>query len=106
MASALAAPAAVPKELRTVQSVSHAAGILKALHDLGKPSTLSELARRIHLSKPATYALLKTLELDGLVERDPTARYRLSWGLYELGSAVVRTVGLTQAARMHIDRLA
>lgn len=99
MASAQAAP-------RTVQSVSHAAGLLKALHALGKPATLSELSRRIWLSKPATYALLKTLEIDGLIERDQNARYRLSWGLYELGSAVTRQVALTKAARMQIDRLA
>lgn len=105
MASAPPASAA-PKEPRTVQSVSHAAGILKSLHALGKPATLSDLARRIRLSKPATYALLKTLELDGLVERGPNARYRLSWGLYELGSAVVRTQDLNKVARLHIDRLA
>lgn len=106
MASAQAAPAAIPKETRIVQSVSHAAGLLKALHELGKPATLSDLARRIWLSKPATYALLKTLELDGLIERDQSARYRLSWGLYELGSAVTHQFGLTKAARMQIDRLA
>lgn len=105
MASA-PAPAAPTREPRIVQSVSHAAGLLKALHELGKPATLSDLARRIWLSKPATYALLKTLELDGLIERDTTARYRLSWGLYELGSAVARRLDLTTAARLQIDRLA
>lgn len=105
-ASAQAAPAAVPKQTRIVRSVSHAAGLLKALHALGKPATLSDLSRRIWLSKPATYALLKTLEIDGLIERDQNARYRLSWGLYELGSAVTQQVNLTKAARMQIDRLA
>lgn len=97
---------AVPGGPRIVQSVSHAAALLKALHGLGKSATLSDLARRTGLSKPATYALLKTLELDGLIERDPTARYRLSWGLYELGSAVANSLDITKAARLRIDRLA
>lgn len=97
------APASAP---RVVRSVVHAAGLLKALHKAGRPATLSELARRIGLSKPATYALLKTLEVSGLIVRDAAARYRLSWGLYELGSAVIRPVGLARAARLHLDHLA
>ncbi len=91
---------------RVVQSVLHAAGLLKLLHTAGRPLSLSDLARRIDLSKPATHALLQTLQLDGLVERDDAGRYRLSWGLYELGSAVIRSTDLARMARDHIDRLA
>ena len=91
---------------RIVQSVVHASSLLKALQKTGRPATLSELARKIGLSKPATYALLRTLELDGLVAKDQSARYQLSWGLYELGSAVSRSLVLTKVARMHLDRLA
>ncbi|WP_308467088.1 IclR family transcriptional regulator [Rathayibacter soli] len=72
----------------------------------GRPTTLSELARKVRLSKPATYVLLKTLEGAGLVARDATARYGLSWGLYELGSAVIRPLDLARAARMRLDHLA
>ena len=91
---------------RIVQSVVHASSLLKALQKTGRPATLSELARKIGLSKPATYALLRTLELDGLVAKDQAARYQLSWGLYELGSAVSRSLVLTKVARLHLDRLA
>jgi DNA-binding IclR family transcriptional regulator len=91
---------------RIVQSVVHASSLLKALQKAGRSATLSELARKIGLSKPATYALLRTLELDGLVAKDQAARYQLSWGLYELGSAVSRSLALTKVARLHLDRLA
>jgi DNA-binding IclR family transcriptional regulator len=94
------------KEPRVVRSVVHASGLLKALHKSGRPTSLSDLARKIELSKPATYVLLRTLEVAGLITRDAAARYELSWGVYELGSAVIRPVGLASIARLHLDHLA
>jgi DNA-binding IclR family transcriptional regulator len=94
------------KEPRVVRSVVHASGLLKALHKSGRPTSLSDLARKIELSKPATYVLLRTLEEAGLITRDAAARYELSWGVYELGSAVIRPVELARTARLHLDHLA
>ena len=94
------------KQPRVVQSVVHASGLLKALHKSGRPTSLSDLARKIELSKPATYVLLRTLEEAGLITRDAAARYELSWGVYELGSAVIRPVGIASIARLHLDHLA
>lgn len=94
------------KPQRTVQSVARAAQLLKTLGRFSRPTSLSDLARRVELSKPATYNLLKTLEVEGLVSKDADARYQLSWGTYELGSAVVRSVELTKLSRFHLDRLA
>jgi DNA-binding IclR family transcriptional regulator len=104
--AASAESALLTKEPRVVRSVVHASGLLKALHKSGRPTSLSDLARKIELSKPATYVLLKTLESAGLIVQDSTARYELSWGLYELGSAVIRPLGLARIARMHLDHLA
>lgn len=98
--------ASVTKEPRIVHSVVHASALLKALHRVGSPATLSDLARKVGLSKPATHTLLKTLELSGLVVRDSTSRYQLGWGLYELGSSVARSLKLTRIARIHLDHLA
>ena len=106
MTTANTVPRRVSDTPRIVQSVVHASGLLKALQKAGRPATLSDLARKIGLSKPATHALLKTLELDGLIAKDNSARYQLSWGLYELGSAVSRSLSLTKVARMQLDRLA
>jgi len=91
---------------RLVQSVSRAAQLLKHLASEGAPMKLTELARAVGLSKPATFHLLRTLELEGFVRKTAAATYQLDWGLYELGSAVIRTVDLTRVARLHLDHLA
>ena len=98
-----AAPEAGP---RIVRSVARAAALLKALAARGKPMGLSDLARAIEISKPATFHLLRTLELEGFVAKSAEATYQLDWGLYELGSAVIRSVDLTRVTRLHLDRLA
>jgi DNA-binding IclR family transcriptional regulator len=67
---------------------------------------LSDLARSIEISKPATFHLLRTLEIEGFVVKGSDATYQLDWGLYELGSAVIRSVDLTRVTRLHLDRLA
>ncbi|HEY5223838.1 MAG TPA: IclR family transcriptional regulator [Microbacteriaceae bacterium] len=104
--SSAIATAPVAKQPRVVRSLVHASGLLKALHKSGRPTSLSDLARKIELSKPATYVLLQTLEAAGLIVKDSTARYALGWGLYELGSAVIRPVAFAQAARRQLDHLA
>lgn len=104
--SSAVSPVSAGDEPRVVRSLVHASGLLKALHKSGRPTSLSDLARKIGLSKPATYVLLQTLEAAGLITKDQTARYALGWGLYELGSAVIRPVGFAQAARLQLDHLA
>ncbi|WP_308467082.1 IclR family transcriptional regulator [Rathayibacter soli] len=86
--------------------MARAATLLKAMAARGKPMGLSDLARSIEISKPATFHLLRTLELEGFVVKGPDATYQLDWGLYELGSAVIRSVDLTRVTRIHLDRLA
>jgi DNA-binding IclR family transcriptional regulator len=95
-----------PKATRVVSSVQHAAKILRTLATSSDCMTMSDVARRVGLSKTATYHLLRTLEHERFVSRDSAARYRLSWGVYELGSSVIRAVDLPRVARVHVDRLA
>jgi DNA-binding IclR family transcriptional regulator len=89
-----------------VRSVHHAAAILKALRADPRAATLSDLARRVGLSKPAALSLLRTLLEHRLVARDASLRYRLDWGTYELGSAVSTAEPLIGAARFEVDELA
>lgn len=91
---------------RTVRSVVHAVQLLRSLAKSTAASSLGDLAASVELSKPATFNLLKTLELEGLVRKDTDARYSLTWGVYELGSAVVRGADLTRVGRVHLDNLA
>lgn len=99
-------PAEAGNGPRTVRSVVHAVRLMKEISRLTSPSSLGELATAIGLSKPATFNLLKTLEVEGLVSKDMNARYQLTWGVYELGSAVVRSANLSRISRVHLDRLA
>lgn len=91
---------------RLVRSVRHAAALLRTLGVAGRPLTLSELTRKLGLSKTSTFHLVRTLEVERFVTRDAMGHYRLSWGVYELGSVVSRSVDLTRIARIHLDRLA
>ncbi|WP_172805663.1 IclR family transcriptional regulator [Brachybacterium avium] len=86
--------------------MTRAVTVLKEISHSTEPSSLSDLARSVQLSKPAVYNLLKTLEIEGLVRKSPDARYSLDWGMYELGTAVLRGVDVTRVARLHLDRLA
>src|ERR1700754_82490 len=96
---------AVPPQ-RVVRSVKHAIELLRLLAANGGAVALSDLARKSGLSKTSTFHLLRTLEIEKFVARDEGGRYRLSWGAYEIGSAVTRSVDLTRTARPHLDRLA
>jgi DNA-binding IclR family transcriptional regulator len=91
---------------RVVQSVARAVGLLKTLAAVGRAMSLAELAKAAGLSKPSTFHMLRTLELEGFVSKTGQATYQLDWGLYELGSAVTRSVDLTRVARVHLDHLA
>lgn len=95
------------KRPRTVQSVEHAADILQALGAESGPLGTSELARKTGLSKTSVHHLLATMEARRLVMRDgPSAKFRLGWALYELGTSVSRSVDLARIARPYLDRLA
>jgi DNA-binding IclR family transcriptional regulator len=99
--------APVRRPTRRVQAVDHAIDVLAALGKAGGALGVSDLARRTGLSKAAVHHLLATLESRNLVAQDAeSSRYRLSWGLYELGTRVVRDVDLPRIARPHLDKLA
>jgi DNA-binding IclR family transcriptional regulator len=91
---------------RVVRSVSRAMGLLKALAAESRPMSLTDLARTAGLSRPSTFHMLRTLELEGFISKTPAGSYQLDWGLYELGSSVVRSTELTRVARVHLDRVA
>lgn len=90
-----------------MQAVDHAVDVLECLARAGTLMGVSDVARQTGLSKATAHHLLATLETRRLVMRDAeSASYRLGWGLYELGSAVARSVDLSRAARPVLDRLA
>jgi DNA-binding IclR family transcriptional regulator len=94
-------------ESRQVRSLLNALDVLDVIGRSDSELGVSEIARRSGMSKGATYAILRTLETRRIVARDSERHaYRLGWGLYELGSQVVRNLDLARAARTHLDELA
>jgi IclR family KDG regulon transcriptional repressor len=99
--------AAAQRSTRRIQAVDHAVDVLECLAGAGTALGVSHIARETGLSKATVHHLLATLEARRLVIRDPeAASYRLGWSLYELGSAVARSVDLSRVARPFLDRLA
>jgi DNA-binding IclR family transcriptional regulator len=81
--------------------------VLQVLTEAPDGLGVSAIAERVGLSKATVHHLLSTLASRRFVVRDQTgAQYRLSWGVYELGAAVVRRIDLTRIARHYLDRLA
>jgi DNA-binding IclR family transcriptional regulator len=90
---------------RKVQSLERALDVLQCLAD--GPKRISEITRETGSSKAAVHHILATLEGRRMVARERDSfRYRLSWGLYELGSAVLRHTGLDIVVDPHLSDLA
>lgn len=89
-----------------LSSVRAAARLLCTFSASDRELGVSELARRLGLSKSAVHRLLTTLASEHLIERNPhTGRYRLGIKLYELGMVVSTHFELHEAVAMHIDEL-
>lgn len=74
------------------QSVDRAISILRQFSVDEPQLGVSELSRRVGLTKSTVHRLLASLLQGGLVKQDPTTReYRLGLGLVELGQMVVHT---------------
>jgi IclR family acetate operon transcriptional repressor len=86
--------------------VDRAVRVLRALAaDDGEPR-LSDLSRRLRLSKSTLSGLLATLEHHGFVERaDGTRAYRLGAAVLALGQAMRRRQDVGQIARRYLVRL-
>src|SRR2546428_6456553 len=73
--------------VRPVPPCEKAARVLRALADGGRPQGISELARALGVSKGTLRDVLLTLDLYGLVVRDPDTRFRLGPELRHLADA-------------------
>ena len=75
-------------QLGRVQSVDRAAALLRAVAAARNPASVAELAQACGINRSTAWRLLGTLELNGLVDRDPiTQRYRVGYASVQLGAA-------------------
>jgi IclR family KDG regulon transcriptional repressor len=89
-----------------LSSVRAAARLLCTFSATDRELGVSELGRRLGLSKSTVHRLLTTLAAEHLIELNPrTGRYRLGIRMYELGTVVSSHVELHEAVAMYIDDL-
>jgi IclR family pca regulon transcriptional regulator len=68
--------------------------------------SLTELARAMELSRPATYRLVYTLENEGFLSREAeTKRYRLSSGVLALGFEFLHSQEIVKIAAPYLQEL-
>jgi DNA-binding IclR family transcriptional regulator len=91
----------------STQSVDKAIAILKEF-SLAEPELgVSELARKLGLTKSTVHRILASLLEGGFVEQDPEShKYRLGSGLVELGYNVVHSNSLLKIALPYLPYLA
>jgi DNA-binding IclR family transcriptional regulator len=88
-----------------VQSVDRAISVMEFLARRGW-SGVTEVANELNIHKSTAYRLLTTLRDRGLVEQDAaTEKYRLSFGLVLLASAVRADLDILRCARPVCERL-
>jgi DNA-binding IclR family transcriptional regulator len=83
-------------------------GALSILETLGTVPQMgvSDLAKKLGLSKGSVYRLLATLVRRGYVEKDASSdRYQLTYRLFALGSRTAERFGLREVAQPIMDRL-
>lgn len=87
-------------------AVTRAVALLRALASRAAPAPAATLARDLGLPRSSVYHLLAALEREGMVVRYPEAMaYGLGVGVFELGSAYLRSDPLERLARPLLLRL-
>ncbi len=82
----------------TLSSVTNAVRLLKAFSSSNREWGVSDLSRRLELSKSSVHRLLTTLTEEGMLEQDvETGRYRLGLVVFDLAAAVSTQLDLHEA---------
>lgn len=89
-----------------LSSVSNAARLLKEFGKGDRELGVSELSRRLALSKSSTHRLVHTLTAERLLEQDAqTGLYRLAVTMHELGAQVQEALDLHTASNPVVEQL-
>lgn len=92
--------------MSSVQSIDRMFNILEVISDSKNGVGISELSEQTGLHKSTVHRLTMALLENGYVEQLPSAKYKLSYKLYEMGSKLFANVSIFDAARKTIADLA
>lgn len=94
------------RERQVLASVQNSARLLKQFSSQDREFGVTELARRLGLSKSTVHRLLVTLTTEHLVEQDDlSGKYRLGLAVYDLGAAVATGLDLHEAVIGPMEQL-
>jgi DNA-binding IclR family transcriptional regulator len=94
------------KDIYSVPSVVKAFRMLEIISESGVDMSISELSRRLGLSKGTVFAITATLQQLGVLVRDPvTKRFSLGYTLLELGRKEFVRKDLREIARKPMEDL-
>lgn len=90
-----------------LSSVKNSCRLLKLFLDSQKEMGVSDLSRKLQLSKGAVHKLLVTLESEGFIMQNPANKqYSLGYTLLELGNKVLKNHNVAELARPFMKKLA
>ena len=93
-------------ESRTIQSVARALFILEAFSNQNKELSVTDLSKKLGLSKSTAFGLINTLAEYGYLEQNSeNSKYRLGLQLLKLGSLVQMNNIICQKARPYLEAL-
>jgi len=94
------------KNTYSVPSVVKAFRMLEAISESGMDLSVSELSRKLRLSKGTVFAIASTLEHLGVLVRDPvTKKFSLGYTLLELGRRAFSRKDVREVARKPMEDL-
>ncbi|PTX64636.1 IclR family transcriptional regulator [Melghirimyces profundicolus] len=96
-----------PRRVYLLNSVKNAMRILHLYTEDRQELGISDMARRLKLSKSTVHRLVQTLEEEGFLEKNKrTQRYHLGWNLLQLSGVVINHMGMFREAIPLIENLA
>lgn len=91
----------------TVKSVDKAFVLLHVVSEYPGGVSITELAKRVEMYKSTVHRLLTTMMRHGAVEQDAeTGRYKLGYGLLDLGMRLLSSIDLRREALPYLQQLA
>jgi len=89
-----------------LSSVKNGCRLLKMFLDSPKEMGVTEIARKLQLSKGAAHKLLATFESEGFIKQNPSSKqYSLGYTLLELGNKVLKNHDLVEFSKPFLQRL-
>lgn len=93
-------------ETKTIGSVEKAAQILEIIAQSETGLGATEISRSLNCGVSATYHLLNTLKLCGLIDQDISSKkYRIGYGLFQICSRAKRHSTLNGMVQPYLDHL-